>query len=332
MKLSQKIVEQRKQRGWSQEELAFRLNVSRQAVGKWESDLALPEVDKIVQMAKLFDVSCDYLLSDGAAVAVPSEATVAAPVAAAAVDETTSQPQDTGRRLSATELSEVAAVAHKHSIICAIATALCVLSPVVLIVLAGLCSSRGLDETIAAGVGLCVFLVMVALAVVLFVLSGKTSFADYNPDEASKALLRTQISRRKSFFVTLTAIACGLCVLSPIPLLVAVFGNVESLVCPMVGVLFAIVAIAVFIFVYVYVFVKSYRMATGECTEDGGKKSVRDKIQSMYWMLVVVAYFVWSFITFNWGFTWIIWPIAAVVSAVISIILDLCGIKRDKKD
>lgn len=64
MKLSEKIVTLRKQKGWSQEELADKLNVSRQAVGKWETETALPEVDKILQMATLFEVSTDCLLKD----------------------------------------------------------------------------------------------------------------------------------------------------------------------------------------------------------------------------------------------------------------------------
>ncbi len=64
MKLSEKIVTLRKQKGWSQEELADKLNVSRQAVGKWETETALPEVDKILQLATLFDVSTDSLLND----------------------------------------------------------------------------------------------------------------------------------------------------------------------------------------------------------------------------------------------------------------------------
>ena len=64
MKLSEKIITLRKQKGWSQEELADKLNVSRQAVGKWETETALPEVDKILQMATLFEVSTDCLLKD----------------------------------------------------------------------------------------------------------------------------------------------------------------------------------------------------------------------------------------------------------------------------
>ena len=328
MKLSQKIVEQRKKRGWSQEELAFRLDVSRQAVGKWESDLAMPEVDKIVQMSKLFDVSCDYLLNDDAAsVSNASSAPVSGDANADPV-----QPVDNGNSLSRAQFDEIAAVVAKKSLVTAIAVALCVLSPVLLIVLAGLSEYNGLNENIASGVGICVMLGFVAVAVVMFVLSGKTSLENYNPDESSKAVLRDTINHRKGLFVTLTAIACGLCVLSVVPLLVATFMENEPLVTSMVGVLLGVVAVAVFMYVYVGKYTKCYLVLLGESAEGSKGKSVWSKIQSIYWLVIVAAYLAWSFLTFNWGFTWIIWPIAAVLSAVISIILDLCGIKRDEND
>ena len=60
--LSEKIISLRKSRGWSQEELAERLDVSRQSVSKWESGVSNPELDKIVAMSTLFGVSTDYLL------------------------------------------------------------------------------------------------------------------------------------------------------------------------------------------------------------------------------------------------------------------------------
>ena len=62
--LSEKIINLRKSRGWSQEELAEKLDVSRQSVSKWESGVSNPELDKIVAMSTLFGVSTDYLLKD----------------------------------------------------------------------------------------------------------------------------------------------------------------------------------------------------------------------------------------------------------------------------
>jgi transcriptional regulator with XRE-family HTH domain len=64
--LSEKIINLRKSHGWSQEELAERLNVSRQSVSKWESGISNPDLDKSVTMSTLFGVSTDYLLKDAA--------------------------------------------------------------------------------------------------------------------------------------------------------------------------------------------------------------------------------------------------------------------------
>ena len=64
MILADKITELRKLSGWSQEELADKLGVSRQSVSKWEMAQSTPDMNRIVMMAKLFGVSTDYLLLD----------------------------------------------------------------------------------------------------------------------------------------------------------------------------------------------------------------------------------------------------------------------------
>ena len=64
MKLAEKIMALRKQRGWSQEELAQQLSVSRQSVSKWESGASVPDLDKILKMSEIFDVSTDALLRE----------------------------------------------------------------------------------------------------------------------------------------------------------------------------------------------------------------------------------------------------------------------------
>ena len=62
MKLGQKIAELRKKSGLSQEALAEKMNVSRQAVSKWESNQSIPDIEKIVDLSELFGVTTDYLL------------------------------------------------------------------------------------------------------------------------------------------------------------------------------------------------------------------------------------------------------------------------------
>ena len=64
MKLNEKIVECRKRMGISQEELALRIGVSRQAVSKWELGDATPEVDKIITLSRIFDITTDELLGN----------------------------------------------------------------------------------------------------------------------------------------------------------------------------------------------------------------------------------------------------------------------------
>lgn len=64
MKFSDKLIELRKTNGLSQEDLAERLNVSRQAVSRWESGAAMPDAHNILQISKLFGVTTDYLLND----------------------------------------------------------------------------------------------------------------------------------------------------------------------------------------------------------------------------------------------------------------------------
>lgn len=65
MSIGQKLKECRKKAGLSQEQLAEKLCVSRQAITKWESDRGMPDVGNIQSISKLFGVSIDYLLDDG---------------------------------------------------------------------------------------------------------------------------------------------------------------------------------------------------------------------------------------------------------------------------
>ncbi|MCJ7842781.1 helix-turn-helix domain-containing protein [Lederbergia sp. NSJ-179] len=64
MTFGEKIQKLRKEAGISQEELSFQLQVSRQAISKWENDKGYPETEKIIKMSKIFHVTLDYLLSD----------------------------------------------------------------------------------------------------------------------------------------------------------------------------------------------------------------------------------------------------------------------------
>ena len=64
MILADKIIKLRKQCGWSQEDLAEKMSISRQSVSKWESTNSIPDLNKIIMLADIFDVTTDFLLKD----------------------------------------------------------------------------------------------------------------------------------------------------------------------------------------------------------------------------------------------------------------------------
>ena len=64
MDIAEKIIKLRKANGWSQEDLAEKLYVSRQAISRWENGTALPDAENVLQISKLFQVTTDYLLND----------------------------------------------------------------------------------------------------------------------------------------------------------------------------------------------------------------------------------------------------------------------------
>ena len=64
MMFSEKLIQLRRERGLSQEQLADQLGVTRQSVSKWESGAAMPELVKLVSLSEMFDVTLDYLVKD----------------------------------------------------------------------------------------------------------------------------------------------------------------------------------------------------------------------------------------------------------------------------
>ena len=64
MSFGNNLVNLRKQKGWSQDELADNLNLSRQAISKWENDLSMPDVDNVKKISRVFSVGIDELLNN----------------------------------------------------------------------------------------------------------------------------------------------------------------------------------------------------------------------------------------------------------------------------
>lgn len=306
MILADKIIEERKKNGWSQEELASKLGVSRQAVSKWESAGAIPDLKRILQMSELFGVTTDYLLKDEIE------------------EEPLNEYTETNTiKVSMEEANQYLDMKSKGSRIVANATSLCILSPVPLIVLGTMT-----EDHILIGFSLVLLLVLVAIAVDLFVNYGlheshmqhleKESF---ETEYGVSGMVRERREQYESTFTRNIAIGVVLCILSVIPTIMAGVMEVEDYMSGIsVGLLLIIVSIGVNILIRAGMIKSSYDtlLQEGEYTiEEKHLKKKTDAFSGAYWCLMVAIYLGWSFWTNNWKFTWIIWPVAGVLYAAV---------------
>jgi len=77
MTFEERLFELRKERGWSQEQLAEKLSVSRQAISKWESGVARPDTDKLILLSRVFGVTLDSIVNDSFAPIISNTSTSA---------------------------------------------------------------------------------------------------------------------------------------------------------------------------------------------------------------------------------------------------------------
>lgn len=319
MILADKIIEERKKNGWSQEELANKLGVSRQAVSKWESAGSIPDLQRILQMSELFGVTTDYLLKDEIE-EVPLNEYV----------------ETNTIKVSMEEANQYLDMKHRGSRIVANATSLCILSPVPLIVLGTMTE----DHTLI-GFSLVFLLLLVAIAVYLFVNYGlRESHMQHLEKESFETeygvsgMVRERRDKYEPTFIRNIAIGVVLCILSVIPTIMAGVMEADDSICGLsVGLLLIIVSIGVNILIRAGMIKSSYDtlLQEGEHTkEEKHIKKKTDDFSGAYWCLVVVIYLGWSFSTNNWKFTWIIWPVAGVLYAAVLGIVKMIVRNKDE--
>ena len=305
MILADKIIEERKKNGWSQEELASKLGVSRQAVSKWESAGSIPDLKRILQMSELFGVTTDYLLKDE-------------------IEEPLNEYVETKTfKVSMEEANQYLDMKSRGSRIVANATSLCILSPVPLIVLGTMTE----DHTLV-GFSLVFLLILVAIAVYLFVnygirdaSMGHLEKESFETEYGVSGMVRERRERFEPAFIKNISIGVVLCILSVIPTIVTgVMEADDSISGISVGILLIIVSIGVNILIHAGMIKSSYDtlLQEGEYTkEEKHLKKKTDAFSGAYWCLMVAIYLGWSFWTNNWKFTWIIWPVAGVLYAAV---------------
>ncbi|WP_295092858.1 helix-turn-helix domain-containing protein [uncultured Catenibacterium sp.] len=306
MILADKIIEERKKNGWSQEELASKLGVSRQAVSKWESAGSIPDLQRILQMSELFGVTTDYLLKDEIE------------------EEPLNEYVETKTiKVSMEEANQYLDMKSRGSRIVANATSLCILSPVPLIVLGTMTEDHAL-----VAFSLVFLLILVAIAVYLFVNYG---IRDASMQHLEKEIFETEYdvsgmvrerrNQYESAYIRNIAIGVVLCILSVIPtIMTGVMEADDSISGISVGILLVIVSIGVNILIRAGMIKSSYDtlLQEGEYTkEEKHWKKKTDAFSGAYWCLIVALYLGWSFWTNNWKFTWIIWPVAGGLYAAV---------------
>lgn len=331
MILADKITELRKKNGWSQEELAEMLDVSRQAISKWESAQSMPDINRILKMSEVFGVSTDYLLKDG--------------LELQAGDALIAGSEQTGGSPNAVSMEEAAAfLAHKELAArrIGLGVMMCVLSPILLILLLALREAGTLQmrESAALGLGLAVLLLFVGGAVALFITIGLAGqrYEYIEKEEIDTAygvdgMVKDRRERYRPQYTPQLVAGILLCVISAIPLFIVMicFGENQTAYAAAVGVLLGLVAVGCLLIVRACVVWDSFRMLLqeGEYTpEKKAEAKQNEPVAGIYWGLVTAGFLAASFLTGAWNKTWIIWPVAGVAYGALIAILGAVKKRR----
>ena len=327
MILGEKIAQLRRKNGWSQEELADKMGVSRQAVSKWESGQTMPDLERILRLSSLFGVTIDYLLKDGAEPEIPqSEA-----------------EEDTHIRLiSLADAADYLSLRERASVQIASGTFLCILAFMPLLLLGAAAEQFQLSEALAALIGLASLFLLAAIAVVIFMRCGFHSapyhfieLGAFRAEGGVNDMVRARKMQFRSTYLRGNLIGVCLCILSPLALFSGILSENDFTQVLLLCVTLLLAGIGVVSFILVGVRWASMERLLREGdfaprTKSGSFKrackirveSLDEQLNSAYWLLTTTIYLAWSLFTHDWGKTWIVWPVAGVLFCAIRVIVD----------
>lgn len=323
MILADKIIRLRKKNGWSQEELAEKMQVSRQAVSKWESAQTIPDLEKILMLGRLFGVTTDYLLKDEME-----------------DEEFTDETAPSVKRVTLAQANDFLEWRKSASVRIALGTFLCVIAIIPLLILGAATQSPAcqIPETVAAGVGLTVLLILVAIAVALFISCGFKNapfeFMDREPFETEYGVTGMVQEKQKAYkrsYTRYNIIGACICILSPIPLFIVAFTEQEFFTVIMLSVTMLLAGIGAVLFILAGVRWASMQklLQEGEfAPQEKTKSRIKETVSTIYWLTATAIYLGWSFPTKAWDRTWIVWPVAGVLFAGV---MCLCSLVADRK-
>ncbi|WP_286264053.1 helix-turn-helix domain-containing protein [Thalassotalea atypica] len=309
MILADKIVRLRKQFGWSQEDLAEKVNVSRQSVSKWESANSIPDLNKIIMLAEIFDVSTDFLLKD---------------------ENETFESQDPSNESTTVQISLEQALNYieKKAAISALITkgvVLCVSSVIPLIFFLAMAQSNKLNLTgdIAAALGIVSLLVLISIGINFFIKTNQyeSDIAVIDNEHFELAygvhsVFTDKLEKFKASYNRQLSIGIFMFIISFVPLmLVSMFSADTETRLMMLIVLLLIIAGGLYIVVPVTAKYDAYNSILKDismATTKSRRAQRAEKLAAFYWPLLIAVFLGWSLWTMDWGVTWIIWPVGAV--------------------
>lgn len=332
MILADKIIKLRKKNGWTQEELAEKVNVSRQSVSKWEGAQSVPDLDKILQLSQIFGVSTDYLLKDEMEEEFVAEAS-------ALLQEGDGEVKV--RRVTMEEANDFLRIKQVTGKRTALATVMCILSPICMILLSTAAETGRLTMTEegSSGFGLIVMILVVAAAVAIFISCGmQTEPYAYLEKEAIETeygvsgMVRERKKAYRDTYVKYNILGTIFCILSPLPLFgVSFLTEDEFYATVALSVLLVLVAVGTALFIVSGTYQTSMQklLQEGDYTIEE-KKSTRNSgaIGEIYWLIVLAIYLGYSFYTKDWKLSWIIWPVAGILFAAL---MTFCGLLEKRK-
>ena len=327
MIFADKLIQLRKKSGWSQEELAEQLNVTRQSVSKWEGAQSIPDYEKLIRLSELFGVSLDYLLKDNV-----EEAEFADPM----------DKEPAIRRVSMEEANKFLSVRETASKSISFGVFLCILSPICLFILGAMSEipEYGIGENVAAGAGVIVLLILIAAAVANFIACGSSAAPFeylekeiFETEYGVSGMVKARKEAYKNTYTRGNIMGSCLCIGSLIPLFCGLIINEENdlLLAVMLSGTFVLAGIGVMFFVRSGIIWASYEKLLQEGDYSRRKKEkqpVFSAVSGAYWAIVTALFLIYSFATNNWDYSWIIWAVAGVLYGAIFAILNAFDLKK----
>lgn len=373
MKLAEKIYQERRKLGLSQEQFAEQMDISRQAVSKWESGQSMPDLDKIVAMSQIFGVTTDYLLkeedssyngtSDGMNIDYYNETSNGNNIDyiySEIPDEKYSDSDNYNEKSTYTERTQKENKVSQEPLKTIDSEEIASYQKVY----------TSATKSIALGVFLCIFgcmltsgaealsfafvtinddaleafplFICVTIAIALFVPSGMAlskyeylqKVAFVLPESERMRLEEESDAFDRKFATGITAgivlILMGVLAGAAMEYITVVTSNAiwDETISGMV--LLTCVACGVYLFIrcgmkkgFYNVLLQKEEYSVGKKQRDDKKNELMGMVSGVYWCLVTAGFLGYSFLTEDWGRSWIVWPVAGCIFGAIATFIAL---------